>query len=195
MTSPKVYTFQQSSPIELVTETGQEVQISIHQPSSFMSKNLERVLPDWTLPVAWVVVVLQQSRFALGETATHIEREKDRLRERFMRFGCTVVSHLRDQGFLADLIDPRDGYPWLSRRGEIPHDDTAVVTALLGFPVTTGNCSIITHPSWGNAVYPSILMSSASPQFIKPALKKEAIQQGWKDPTKYLQLSLPGVLQ
>lgn len=193
MTSPKVYRFKQSSPIQLVTETGQEVQISIHQPTSFITKNLERVLPDWTLPVAWVVIVLQQSRFPLAETVTHVEREKDRLRERFMRFGGAVVSQLRDQGFLADLIDPRDGYPWLSRRGEIPHDDTAVVTALLNFPVTTGECYTITHPSWGSAVYPSVLMSSASPQLIKPVLKNQAIHQGWTEPKIGLQLSLPGV--
>lgn len=193
MTSSKVYTLQQTSPMQLVTETGQEVQISIHQPSSFIYKNLERVLPDWTLPVAWVVIVLQQSRFPLGEIATHVDSEKDRLRERFMRFGGAVVSQLRDQGFFADLIDPRDGYPWLSRRGEIPHDDTAVVTALLNFPVTTGDCYTITHPSWGSAVYPSILMSSASPQFIKPVLKNQVTHQGWKEPKIGLQLSFPGV--
>jgi hypothetical protein len=193
MTYAKIYISQQTSPIELVTETAQEMHISIHQPSSFISQNLERVLPDWTLPVAWVVVLLQQSRYPLAKTAPHVEREKDRLREKFMRFGCLVISQLRDQGFLADLIDPRDGYPWLSRRGEISHDDTAAVTALLGFPVTPGNCSILTHPTWDTAIYPSILMSSASPQVIKSVLKNVSVQHGWKERKTDLQLSIPGV--
>lgn len=179
--------------MERVTESGQAVQMTIHMPSLFILNNLEQIVPDWTLPVAWVVVVLQQSRFPLAETAVYVEREKDRLREKFMRFGCAVVSHLRDQGFLADLIDPRNGYPWLSRPGEIPHDDAAVVKALLGLPVTTGNCSILNHPNWGSAVYPSILMSSASPSVIKPVLKRLAAVHGWKQPKTDLQLSISGV--
>ena len=67
--------------VELVTQTGQAVQMSVHQPSLFIAQNLERVLPDWVLPVnpCRVVVVLQQSRYPLADTAPHIEREKDRL--------------------------------------------------------------------------------------------------------------------
>lgn len=193
MNSSKVYIFKQSSPIHLVTETGQSVEISIHQPSSFISQNLERVLPDWTLPVAWVVVVLQQSRYELVETTPHVEREKDRLREKFMRFGFEVAFKLRDRGFLTDLIDPRNGYPLLSRPGEIPHDDTAVVRALLGYPVINNNCHVLEHPRWGTAVYPSIMISSASPTIIKTILKSVASQHGLKKPKTDLQLSGFGV--
>lgn len=161
---------------------GQAVQITIHQPSPFINQNLERVLPDWKKPVLWVVVVLQQSQYELVETTPYVEREKQHLREKFMRFGCDVAFDLRDRGFLADLIDPRTGYPLLSRPGEIPHDDTAVVKALLGFPVIHNSCCVLQHPLWGMAVYPSILMSSASPTIIKPVLKKVATLHGWKQP-------------
>lgn len=180
------------SSIELVTETGQAVQMSVHQPSLFIAQNLERVWKDYVLPVTTcqVVVILQQSRYFLADTASHIEREKDRLRERFISFGCEVVRTLQKRGLLADLIDPRDGYPLFSRRGEIPHDDTAAVNALLGFPVTTDKCSVLTHPSWGTAVYPGILMSSASPTVIKSVLKKVAAQHGWKLAKTDLQLSI-----
>lgn len=192
----RLNTSQYGSPIQLATETGQAVQISVHQrPSSFMAQNLERVFPDWVLPVTTcrVVVVLQQSRYPLADTAPHIEREKDRLRERLISFGCDVARALQKRGVLADLIDPRTGYPLLSRLGEIPHDDTAVVNALLGFPVTTDKCSVLTHPSWGTAVYPGILMSSASPSVIKPVLKKVAARQGWTALKTDLQLSIAGV--
>ncbi|MEP0854367.1 MULTISPECIES: methylmalonic aciduria and homocystinuria type D protein [Cyanophyceae] len=186
-------TCQQGCLIHLVTQTGQGVQISIHQPSPFMVQNLERVIPDWNLPVLWVVVFLQQARYELVESTSHVEREKERLREKFMRFGLDVAFELRDRGLLTDLIDPRTGYPLLSRIGEIPHDDTATVKALLDFPVIHNNCRVLEHPIWGMAVYPSILMSSASPKTIKSVLKKVTAQHDWKQPKTDLQLSISGV--
>lgn len=189
---PRLNTTECGPRIHWVTETGQVVQMSVHRCSQFIAQNLERVFPDWVLPVTTcrVVVVLQQSRYPLADTALHIEREKDRLRERFIGFGSDVVRNLRDCGFLTDLIDPRTGYPQLSRPGEIPHDDTAVVKALLGFPIIHNSCSVLEHPSWGSAVYPSILISSASEKVIKNVLKKVATQHSWKEPKNILQLSV-----
>lgn len=185
-------TSQCGSRIDRVAETGQAVQMSVHRCSQFIAQNLERVFPDWVLPVTTcrVVVVLQQSRYPLADTALHIEREKDRLRERFINFGSDVVRNLRDRGFLTDLIDPRTGYPQVSRPGEIAHDDTAVIKALLDFPIVQNSCSVLEHPSWGSAVYPGILMSSASGQVIKNVLKKVAVQHSWKEQHKILQLSV-----
>lgn len=188
---------QHYSPIEWVTQTGQAVEMSVHRCSAFVAQNLERVLPDWVLPVTTcrVVVVLQESRYPLGDTASHIKREKDRLRERFLSFGSDVVRHLRDRGFITDLIDPRTGYPLFSSPGEIAHDDTAAVKALLGFPVIHNSCSVLEHPNWGSAVYPSILISSASSRAIMPVLKRVAPQHGWTvpQPKTELQLSLLGI--
>lgn len=189
--------FQQYSPIEWVTETGQAVEMSVHRCSPFVAQNLERVFPDWVLPITTcrVIVVLQQSRYPLAETAPHIERGKDRLRERFISFGSDAARHLRERGFLTDLIDPRTGYPLLSRPGEIAHDDTAAVKALLGFSVIHNSCSVLEHPSWGSAVYPSILISSASSRAIMSVLKRVALQHGWTVPQSktQLQLSVLGV--
>jgi len=137
MTYSTVYIFPQTLPIHLVTEMGQAIQISIHLPSLFIAQNLKRVIPGWNLPVLWVVVVLQQSQYELVETTPQVEREKERLREKFMRFGCDVAFKLRSR-FLTDLVIPVLAI-LLSRPGEIPHDDTAVVKALLGFPVFTTN--------------------------------------------------------
>jgi hypothetical protein len=165
----------------LVTETGQAVQMSIHRPSSFVVQNLERVLPDWNLPVLWVVIVLQQAIYELVEITPEIEQEKERLREKFLRFGFEVAFSLREHSFLSNLIDPRTGYPLLSRPGEISHDDTAVVQALLGLPVIRNRCCVLEHPVWGKAVYPSILLTSAPPPVIETILKRVGAQQGWKE--------------
>jgi hypothetical protein len=154
--------------------------MSVHRPSPFIVQNLERVLPDWNVPVLWVAIILQQSRYELVECTPEVEREKERLREKFMRFGFDVAFNLRDRGFLSNLIDPRTGYPLLSRPGEIPHDDTAVVKALLGFPIIRNRCRVLEHPLWGKAVYPSTLLMSAPPKVIKSVLKSVAPLHGWK---------------
>jgi hypothetical protein len=131
--------------------------------------------------VLWVVIVLQQAQYELVEVTPEIEQEKERLREKFLRFGFEVAFSLRDLSFLSNLIDPRTGYPLLSRPGEISHDDTAVVQALLGLPVIRNRCRVLEHPVWGKAVYPSILLTSAPPPVVEPILKRVGAQQGWKE--------------
>ncbi len=171
---------EEASPINLVGETGQAVEISIHSPSQYICANRERILPDWkSQPDLWVVIVLQQSRYQLVRRTTATELEKERLREKFMRFGCDLAFKLRDHGYLTDLIDPSTGYPLLSHPGEIPHNDTAVVQALLNYPVIKNKCRVLIHPLWGTAVYPSILISVAPPKVIATFTKEIAPLHGW----------------
>ncbi|HEY9799034.1 MAG TPA: methylmalonic aciduria and homocystinuria type D protein [Leptolyngbyaceae cyanobacterium] len=179
---PRIYTAEQSRPINLVGKKGQAVQISIHSPSQYICANCERILPDWQEePLFWVVIVLQQSQYPLVISTAEIEREKEHLREKFMRFGCDLAFNLRDRGYLADLIDPRTGYPLLSRPGEIPHNDTAVVKALLNYPVLKNKCCVLVHPTWGTAVYPSIFISAAPPMIVEWEIKNIASMHGWQE--------------
>jgi hypothetical protein len=126
-----------------------------------------------------VVIVLQRSQYNLEKSTKEIEIEKQRLREKFMRFGCDVAFELRDRGYFTDLIDPRTGYPLLSRPGAMPHNDTAVVKALIGYPVIKNKCCVLVHPIWGTAVYPSILLSAAPPTLIELVIKEISSQHGW----------------
>ncbi|MBO3461839.1 methylmalonic aciduria and homocystinuria type D protein [Aetokthonos hydrillicola Thurmond2011] len=184
MKYPKAYTSVAGCLIGFVGKTGRAVQISIHPPSQYICANCERVLPDWKNQLSfWVVIVLQQSQHELVESTPEIETEKQRLREKFMRFGCDVAFNMRDRGYLTDLIDPRTGYPLLSRIGSIPHDDIAVVKALLNYPVMQNKCRVLIHPDWGMAVYPSILMSAASPIIIEWFITIIAPLHGWEPQT------------
>jgi hypothetical protein len=178
---PTVYTYAGRCPIHLVGKRGQAVQISIHVPSRYICANREQILPDWKKQLfLWVVIVLQQSRYELVESTPEIEAEKQRLREKFMRFGCDVAFNLRDRHYLTDLIDPRTGYPLLSRPGKILHDDTAAVKALLHYPVIQNKCRLLVHPNWGMAVYPGILISQAPPIIIEWVIKSIAPLHDWK---------------
>jgi Methylmalonic aciduria and homocystinuria type D protein len=177
-----VYTSEQNYPINLVGKMGQAVQISIHNPSQYICANCEQILPDWKQQqFLWVIVVLQQSRYQLEEKTAQIEIEKERLREKFMRFGCDLAFNLRDRCYLTDLIDPRTGYPLLSHPGPVPHDDTAVAKALLDYSVIKNECCVLVHPQWGTAVYPSVLLSEAPPEMIELVTRAIAPLHGWKE--------------
>ena len=176
------YTSAQNYPINLVDTTGSCIEISIHSPSSYICINRERILPDWKDKMSfWVVIILQNSSYQLWDTTTEIETEKQRLREKFMRFGCDLAFNLRDRSYLTDLIDPRTGYPLFSRPGKIPHDDTAAVKALLGYQVIKNKCRVIVHPKWRMAVYPSIIISQAPPVIIEWFIKSIAPIHGWEE--------------
>jgi Methylmalonic aciduria and homocystinuria type D protein len=178
----QVYSSEQSYPINLVGKMGQAIQISIHSPSQYICANCERILPDWKQQsFLWVVIVLQQSQYQLDKSTGVVEGEKERLREKFMRFGFDLAFNLRDRKYLTDLIDPRTGYPLLSHAGSVPHDDTAVVKALLNYPVIKNKCRLLVHPNWGTAVYPSIMISEAPPIIIEWAIKSIAPMHGWQE--------------
>lgn len=178
----KVPTSLAGCPINLVGEKGQAIQISIHSPSPYICANLERILPDWKNQSSsmWVVIVLQRSHYELVEKTAVVEAEKQLLREQFMRFGLDVSFNLGDRGYLTDLIDPRTGYPLRSRPGQIPHDDTAAVQALLDYPIIKNECRVLVHPDWGTAVYPSILFSLSPPIIIEWTIRDVARLHGWK---------------
>ena len=181
MSYPKIFSFPKDYKIKLVNERGEEIQISIHSPTRYIRDNCQRILPDWDSKLTMsVAIVLQQSRFTLTESLPKIELEKQRLRAKFMKFACDVAFDLKDKKYPTDLIDPRTGYPLLSRPGQTSHDDTAAVKALLKYPIICNKCRVLIHPEWGTAVYPSILISAAPKIIIAQAMQSSAIFHGWE---------------
>lgn len=149
------------------------MQYSIHTPNSFICKNLPRLLPDWSLPVRSVLVVLQPCPTDLMQFTPEADAQKQRLRQRFLDFGLAIVQALRQAGHLADLFDPRTGHPLLSQAGTLRLDDVAIVRSTLGYSTTQfGDCCSILHPHWGSAVYPSVLISSAESSQVESAISK-----------------------
>lgn len=184
----RVSTFERDCHLNLVGDYGQAVQISIHYPTSYISANRDRIFPDWrNRSTIWVIVVLQQSLYSLIKSTPAIELEKQRLRQSFMKFGLELAFSLEDltpltlrpEKYHTDAIDPRTGYPILSRPGEMPHDDTATVKALLNYPIIYNRCRVLVHPDWGTAVYPGIMISTAPPQKIMVMMRNVARTFGW----------------
>jgi hypothetical protein len=95
------------------------------------------------------------------------EAQKHILRDRFLQIGGAIAAQLQEQGYQADLFDPKTGLPILSQSGRCM-DDVAVVRECLGYGTMEINgCSILLHPEWGSAVYPAVLVSSAAPTVVE----------------------------
>ncbi len=147
------------------------IEYSIHTPSDYICSHREKLLPDWSLPVRSILVVLQPAGMELVQQTPETEDQKQQLRQKFLEFGLAIVEKLRNLGHQADLFDPRTGLPVLSQAGSLRLDDVAVVRSTLGYPATRlGDCSGIVHPIWGRAVYPSILIASADSGLVKSVL-------------------------
>jgi len=135
---------------------------SAHAPSQFISAHQDKLLPGWSRPVASVLIVLQPCQCCLLERNTTTEQEKAFLRRQFLTFAYQIAAQLQPMGHLVEVFDPRTGLPLLSKPGHLPLDDVAVAQSCLGYLIAHSHgCSIILHPVWGSAVYPSILVSSA----------------------------------
>lgn len=149
------------------------MQYSVHAPNLFIRKHLDKLLPDWSQPVGSVLVVLQPCSSDLTHRTPLSEFLKQRLRSQFLAFGYPVAAQLQQLGHLADLFDPRTGFPLLSHPGPLRLDDVAVARSCLGYPSTCCHgCSVILHPTWGSAVYPSTLLSSAEPGLLETVIHR-----------------------
>lgn len=154
------------------------MQCSVHQPSRYICQHGQRLLPDWSAPVRSVLVVLQHAGCELLERTATSETQKVQLRQQFLAVGAAIAQRLHQLGYCADLFDPRTGYPLQSQPGSLGLDDVAVARACLGYPVIHSHgCSILLHPTWNSAVYPSVLLSSAEPELLNRVTRD--VLGGW----------------
>lgn len=165
----------------MILSRGQEiiadqVQWSVHPPNSYICTHADQLLPDWSVSVHSILIVLQRCQFSFGDRTPQSEILKDQLREKFFRIGSAIASQAKQQGYRADLFDPRTGLPMLSLPGPTSLDDVAVACSSLGYAAASQRgCRLLIHPQWGKAVYPSILVSSAPPAVLA-AIATEILQ-------------------
>jgi hypothetical protein len=145
----------------------------IHPPSPYLRQNHPNLLPGWSVPVRSVLLLLQRSPFPLVERSPACEQAKQQLRQQFVQVGHKIAHHLEPLGYQAELFDPKTGFPLLSPPGQKQLDDVALAQSTLDYEVChTGGCHLLIHPVWGNAVYPSTLVSSAPPEVLQGVVKE-----------------------
>jgi hypothetical protein len=163
--------------LEAKTSTALGIEIYLSPPSLFVAQNLRHLLPELPTKKVWVLLLLQQSQVPLNQLNPQVEIEKNLLRNKFMNFSLSMAHTLRSYDFYSDFFDPITGYPVLSHPGTISHDDVAMVNALLGFSMTDDDCTGLIHPIWQTAVYPGVLMTTATPAVIESVVyqKQDAL--------------------
>jgi Methylmalonic aciduria and homocystinuria type D protein len=126
--------------------------------------------------------MLQPCPVVLLDRTAETESCKDQLRQQFLELSATIAAQLQQMGYLVTRFDPRTGLPIDCRPGELRLDDVAVVRSLLGYSIEDhGGCATILHPSWGRAVYPSVLLSSASPEVVERVMRAiDQPQRQWQ---------------
>jgi hypothetical protein len=140
------------------------LQYSIHRPSAFIHRHRVDLLPDWQVSVSSLMVILQTCPISLYEATPATEYQKRRLRRRSLCLIKTLIASLQAAGYAAEGFDPQTGQPFYSQPGLLTLDDVAVVQAVLGYPlVASGDCHLIKHPVWGCFVFPTVMVSEASP--------------------------------
>ena len=146
-------------------------QYSVHSPSRFLCTHWDKLLPDWSCPARSMLIVLQPCDCDLLERSPTAEAQKRKLRRRFLKLGYAIAAELNRLGYAAAIFDPRTGFPLLARPGALRLDDVAIVQAALGYRIACSHgCSIVLHPTWGRAVYPSTLVSAAEPALVERIL-------------------------
>jgi hypothetical protein len=148
------------------------MQYFVHAPSSFIYTYSKQLLPSWSNPISSVLIVLQRCQFEMLDRTPATVQGKDQLRQQFLDLGNRIALQLKEMNYLSDVFDPKTGFPTLSPPGQLQLDDVAVVRTILGFEtITSGGCAIALHPTWKEAVYPAILVSSAHPAVLKQAVE------------------------
>jgi len=138
-------------------------QCSVHPPSVFMAMHQHEILPSWKKPVETVVIVLQKCPVSLAQYSPQTQRCKNELRDRFFHIGWHLVHTLDSPSDRWEIFDPRSGFPVRSPHGSLCLDDVAIACNSLDYEFRRqGTCATLIHPTWGDAVYPATLVSTAS---------------------------------
>jgi hypothetical protein len=102
----------------------------------------------------------QKAREDLVAIGDHIEKEKDRLLNVFIALGRDMCERIRAKGYWADFIDPCSGLPMLTQDCNKVYSEVDGMECLLNYKsYNAGFCKILTHPSWGSAVYPATIFA------------------------------------
>ena len=159
------------------------MQYSVHPPNAFIDAHRDQLLPGWPYAVLAVVVVLQPCQLVMEDRTLATENYKQQLRQNFIGLGRQVADRLQQLGYQTVLFDPRTGLPLGLPPGSLQLDDVAVACAVLGYgKIHHGSCTMMMHPSWGSAVYPSTLVSSAPPPIVTGVMEAIAPNCSVLDP-------------
>jgi hypothetical protein len=144
------------------------VKVSIQAPTQFLANNWQRLLPSWQIVPQSIVIILFKSKFSLEQEGELIIQEKNRLLQEFLSQGNLFYTLSQQQGYLSEIVSPKEGTPQYSNRGELTFDLVAIIHESLGLPYsrTKEGCKVLIHPEWGMSIYPGLFICEATPEVV-----------------------------
>lgn len=144
---------------------------SLKNNNEYIIDYSQELLPDWKDIPKTIIFLFFRCKCQLnGSNLLEEQLEKDRLLLKFNRLGNRFYHFSKKQGILTEIICPKTGFPQYSTKGsQIFITQQLVKRYLPSFQIKSGECGLI-HPLWNQAVYPCIIISSASITQIKPLI-------------------------
>ena len=163
-------------PPNMLTTKHGDMEISLHQCREAFLREMEMVLPGKNLENLMCIATMQHAREDLVKIGDKIEVEKDRLLENFMAFAKAFCTLIENKGYFADYIDPCSGLAMITREANKVYSEVDGAQQLLGYSVhNAGCCKILLHPSWGSAVYPASIFTTAPSEVVSTQMFAEAV--------------------
>lgn len=142
--------------------------LGVNHQEEYIIKHRQKLLPDWAENPQTIIFIFFQCRCPLdGTNLAEEQLEKDRLLSKFNQLGFSFYSVCKTKNILAEIICPKEGFPQYSAKGREIFSVQQIIARHLPLFRTEENRCGLTHPLWGRAVYPCIMLSLAGKQQIK----------------------------
>mmetsp|Transcript_43358 Transcript_43358/g.70353 ORF Transcript_43358/g.70353 Transcript_43358/m.70353 type:complete len:199 (+) Transcript_43358:16-612(+) len=156
-------------------KTSQKYQLeySVHKAPLSLRKEIQKTFLGATIGDGLLVVpVFQKTSVELVAWGDVQRVEKDRCLEVFMKWGRKVCERIRSRDCWADISDPCSGLPVFGKNSNYVYSDVDASELLLSYrTIDVGGCRVLSHPSWGTAVYPTTLFTTAPLDELLSALE------------------------
>merc|ERR1711920_971680 len=117
-------------------------EVSVHQCPKMLERELDHVFPSrnvgsrrkGTAPNRIAILTCQNADADLAKYGDDVEKEKDRLLERFVEWAQKIASELQAKGYWCDYIDPCSGLPMLTPDSNHVYSEVDGMQLLLKYP-------------------------------------------------------------
>ena len=146
---------------EKLTEKSKDVmravEISSNSCPKLLRKDFSRMFPDVSVKDFSAVTVInltQKSTHDMSAWSHAMEEERENLMAAFIHSATAICTHLQENGFWADFIDPHSGRPYLGTYTGATLFETDDAYREMGFKIEDlGCCKVLKHVQWGTHAF------------------------------------------
>ncbi|AFZ48168.1 hypothetical protein Cyast_2219 [Cyanobacterium stanieri PCC 7202] len=138
--------------------------------------NQKNLLPSWEQKIKSLGFFLFKSQVNLVNNSLAEEQEKERLLRVFLLIGRKIYNDCQLNKTFIEVISSDTGLPIYSKKGTDFFSLPLLIERYLNKIKRVDNCCGLSHPHWGRAMYPCLIVSSASCEKLREIININAIQ-------------------